>query len=156
MTYLTLPTAMILPYSIYYSAYEDGLTYHFLFPGKRKIYSIIVRECTGKQIMYDWYLIPSDFPVLNPAFYKWHHKIGKNKGVITGWETDMLNGSRMSIAFSMSSQLWIDVLITEEMKKFIVGYCRINCERKYNYIQLYDNDRDSTSLGTNLSLINLT
>ena len=109
--------------------------------------------------MYDWYLIPSDFPVLNPAFYKWHHKIGKtgkNKGVITGWETDMLNGSRMSIAFSMSSQLWIDVLITEEMKKFIVGYCRINCERKYNYIQLYDNDRDSTSLGTNLSLINLT
>ena len=106
-------------------------------------YSIIVREDTEKQILYEWYLIPSDFPALNPASYKWHPKLGKtgkNKGAITGWETDLLNGSSMSITFSMSSQLWVDVKITEEMKKFIVGSCRVNRGRKYNYIQLYEKD----------------
>ena len=27
-----------------------------------KFYSIIVRKETGRQIQYDWFLIPSDFP----------------------------------------------------------------------------------------------
>ena len=106
-------------------------------------YSIIVREDTTKQILYDWYLIPSDFPVLNPASYNWRPKIGKtgkNKDDVVGWETDTINGSSMSITFSMSSQLWIDVNITEEMKKFIVGSCHVNRGRKYNYIQLYEKD----------------
>ena len=40
----------------------------------------------------------------------------------------------------MSSQLWIDLNITEEMKKFIVGSCTVNIGRKYNYIQLYEKD----------------
>jgi hypothetical protein len=117
---------------------------------KRKdfaFYSIIVREDTETQILYDWYLIPSDFPVLNPASYTWHPKlgkIGKNKGATTGWETERLNGSSMSITFSMSSQLWIDVNITEEMKKFIVGSCTVNRGRKYNYIQLYEKENLST------------
>ena len=107
-------------------------------------YSIIVREDTDKQILYEWYLIPSDFPTLNPASYTWHPKlgkIGKNKGAITGWETDMLDGSSMSITFGMSSQLWIDVHITEELKKFIVASCRVNRGMKYNYIQLYEKDQ---------------
>lgn len=106
-------------------------------------YSIIVREDTTKQILYDWYLIPSDFPELNPASYNWRPKLGKtgkNKDTVVGWETDLLNGSSMSITFSMSSQLWIDVNITEEMKKFIVGSCHVNRGRKYNYIQLYERD----------------
>lgn len=116
---------------------------------KRKnfaFYSIIVREDTEKQILYDWYLIPSDFPALNPSSYNWHTKLGKtgkNKGATTGWETDVLNGSRMSITFSMSSQLWIDVNITEEMKQFIVGSSRVNRGRKYNYIQLCEKDTPS-------------
>ncbi len=104
-------------------------------------YSIIVREDTNKEILYDWFLIPSDFPSLNPTSYKWHPKagkIGKNKGAITGWETDTLNGSSMSITFSMSSQLWIDINITEEMKKFMISSCKINRGRKYNYIELYE------------------
>ena len=113
---------------------------------KRKnfaFYSIIVREETEKQILYEWYLIPSDFPALNPASYIWHPKLGKtgkNKDAVTGWETDLLNGSSMSITFSMSSQLWINVNITEDMKKFVVGSCRVNRGRKYNYIQLYEKD----------------
>jgi hypothetical protein len=117
---------------------------------KRKdftFYSIIIREETEKQILYDWYLIPSDFPILNPSSYTWRPKlgkVGKNKGAITGWETDILNGSSMSITFSMSSQLWIDVSITEEMKKFVVSSCRVNRGRKYNYIQLYE--KESTSI----------
>jgi hypothetical protein len=116
---------------------------------KRKdfaFYSIIVREDTETQILYEWYLIPSDFPTLNPAAYTWHPKLGKtgkNKGAVTGWETDLLEGSSMSITFSMSSQLWIDVKITEELKKFVIASCRVNRGRKYNYIQLYEKEQAS-------------
>jgi len=116
---------------------------------KRKnftFYSILVREDTEKQILYEWYLIPSDFPTLNPTSYKWHPKLGKrgkNKGATTGWETELLNGSRMSITFSMSSQLWIDIKLTEEMKKFVVASCRVNRGRKYTYIQLYEKECSS-------------
>jgi hypothetical protein len=49
-----------------------------------------------------------------------------------------VNGSSMSISFSMSSQLWMNVAITEELKGFIVGSCVVNRGRKYNYIQLHD------------------
>jgi hypothetical protein len=106
-------------------------------------YSIIVREDTETQILYDWYLIPSDYPIFNPASYTWHPKlgkIGKNKGDTVGWETAPLNGSSMSITFSMSSQLWIDVNVTEEMKSFIVGSCQVTRGKKYNYIQLCEKD----------------
>lgn len=106
-------------------------------------YSIIVRQETSQQILYDWFLIPSDYPVFNPSFYNWYPKIGKNgknKDAITGWETNKINGSSMSITFSMSSQLWINVNITEDIKKYIVGSCIVNRGRKYNYIQLYEND----------------
>lgn len=104
-------------------------------------YSIIVRDDMDKQIRYDWYLIPSDFPALNPATYTWHPKLGKtskNKGDATGWETDKINGSSMSITFSMSSQLWIDVNITDEMRQFIVGSSIVNRGRKVSYIDLYE------------------
>lgn len=109
-------------------------------------YSIIVREDTDTQILYEWYLIPSDYPSFNPASYNWYNKLGKtgkNKGVITGWETDTLNGSSMSITFSMSSQLWIVIHINDDMKKFIIGSCSVNRGRKYNYIQLHDKEYPS-------------
>ncbi len=109
-------------------------------------YSIIVREDIDKQIRYDWYLIPSDIPALNPSTYNWRPKlgkIGKNKGNVVGWETDVVNGSSMSITFSMSSQLWITVNITDEIKKYIIGSCGVNIGRKYNYIQLYDKEVSS-------------
>ena len=107
-------------------------------------YSIIAREETDHQILYDWYLIPSDFPAFNPASYEWRPKLGKsgkNKGDITGWETvPAPNGSSMSITFSMSSQLWIYVNITPEMKKFVAGSCCVKRGRKYNYIQLFEKE----------------
>ena len=105
-------------------------------------YSIIVRNDSDTDIHYDWYLIPSDFPALNPASYTWRPKVGlrgKNKDAVTGWDTETLNGSSMSITFSMSSQLWIRVNITDELKKFVVASCRVTRGRKMNYIQLYEN-----------------
>lgn len=104
-------------------------------------YSIIVRSEQDNKYHYDWYLIPSDLPELNPGSYTWRPSLGKtakNKGEITGWETNDLNGSSMSITFSMSSQLWMYLSITEEMKKYIVGSCNVNIGRKYNYIQLFE------------------
>ena len=88
-------------------------------------------------------------PELNPAAYTWHPKlgkIGKKKGAITGWKTNTLNGSSMSITFSMSSQLWIHVNVTEDMRKYVVGSCIVNCGKKYNYIQLYERDCTTTSV----------
>ena len=100
-------------------------------------YSIIVRKDTKKQILYDWYLIPSNLPALNPSSYKWFPKIGK-KSIMTGWETNTINGSKMSIIFSMSSQLWIKLNITDEIKKYLISSCLVNRGKKYNYIELYD------------------
>ena len=108
-----------------------------------KFYSIIVRYEKDNEIQYDWYLIPSDYPQFNPSSYKWTPKVGKqgkNKGSTTGWETDTIGGSSMSITFSMSSQLWLDIVITEEMKKFIIASCKVNKGRKLNYIQLYNRE----------------
>ena len=63
---------------------------------------------------------------------------GKNKDTVIGWDTNELNGSKMQIIFSMSSQLWITVHITEELQKYKVATCKITQGRKYNYSQLYD------------------
>ena len=102
-------------------------------------YSIVVREEKGSQILYDWYLIPADYSALNPAVYTWSPKLGKtkkNQDEVTGWQTNTSRGSSMSITFSMSSQLWMTVAVTDDMKKFIVGSCLVAKGRKYNYIQL--------------------
>ena len=106
-------------------------------------YSILTRSLAGEEILYDWYLIPSDFPAFNPASYTWRPKlgkVGKNKGAVTGWETNVRDGSSMSITFSMSSQLWMDIHVTEEMKKWLIHSSRVKMGRKYNYIQLYERD----------------
>jgi len=104
-------------------------------------YSIIVRDESPKEIQYDWFLIPADFPAFNPASYTWTPKVGKtgrNKGAVTGWETNVVDGSSMSISFSMSSQLWMNIHITDAMRAFIVGSCRVEKARKFNYITLLD------------------
>ena len=103
-------------------------------------YSIIARSEKEKEIRYDWYLIPSDYRQFDPSSYVWVPRIGKtgkNKGVPTGWETNVIDGSSMSITFSMSSQLWLDIFITDDMKKFIISSCTINKGRTLNYIDLY-------------------
>lgn len=106
-------------------------------------YSIIVRSEKETKYQYDWYLIPSDYPQFNPSSYKWNPKVGKrgkNKDSIVGWETNVINGSSMSITFSMSSQLWIDIIVTDEIKNFIVSSCEVIKGRKMNYIDLYERD----------------
>lgn len=104
-------------------------------------YSILVRSEKDNAIHYDWYLIPSDYTKLNPSSYNWIPKVGKRgkkKGSTIGWETNKMEGSSMSIEFSMSSQLWIEIVITEEMKQFIIASCKVTKGKKLNYIQLYN------------------
>lgn len=106
-----------------------------------KYYSIIVRDEKDTNIIYDWYLIPSEHPAVNPSTYKWNQKmgkIGKNKNSVIGWETNKVEGSSMSISFSMSSQLWMTINITDEIKKFKICSCKVNKGRIYNYIEIYD------------------
>jgi len=91
-------------------------------------YSVILREDNKNGgFKYDWYMIPSDYGPFNPYNFVWVPTIGKrgkNTGKQVGWNTtsniNELNGS-MSITFSMSSQLWINLKVTEEMKQFIVA-----------------------------------
>jgi hypothetical protein len=103
-------------------------------------YSIMVRNETPDEFEYDWYLIPADYQKFNPINYKWTPTLGqrgKKKDSVVGWETDVIDGSQMSIVFSMSSQLWMNICITEDMKKFIIASCNVSKVPKISYIQLY-------------------
>ena len=91
-------------------------------------YSVILREeLPNGGFTYDWLLIPSDYPAFNPENFKWVPTIGKrgkNAGKQVGWETtNSISGveASMSISFSMSSQLWIQLKVTEDIKQFIVA-----------------------------------
>jgi hypothetical protein len=106
-------------------------------------YSVIVYREDKDSIHYDWYLIPSDHPALNPASYTWKPKMGKRgkkKDVVVGWETDAVDGSDMDITFSMSSQLWMHICITDELRTHIVASCTASNKPKYSYIQLYEKE----------------
>jgi hypothetical protein len=112
---------------------------------KRKnfeFYSIIVRDESEDGLMkYEWLLIPSDYIGLDPSSYTWKPmigKTGKHKDKQIGWETNNVNGCYMSIHFSMSSQLWIHVEMTEEIKKFIIARAVAESKPKINYIELVD------------------
>lgn len=106
-------------------------------------YSIIARDETPETIHYDWIVLPADHPTVNPASYTWMPMIGKrgkNKDVQIGWQTDVINGSSMSITFSMSSQLWMSVSITEEMKHtFTVASMQAKKKIIMDYVELADN-----------------
>lgn len=91
-------------------------------------YSVILREeITNGGFKYDWYMIPSDYGPFNPSNFVWAPTIGKrgkNAGKQVGWNTTSSIAGKegaMSVTFSMSSQLWINLKVTEEMKKFIVA-----------------------------------
>ena len=103
-------------------------------------YSFIVRdESDTENISYDWLLIPSNYLILDPSSYIWEPTIGKrgkNKDTQVGWNTNEINGCKMSITFSMSSQLWIHIEMTEEIKKFIIASAVAEKKSKYNYIDL--------------------
>jgi len=105
-------------------------------------YSFIIRhETNNEHISYDWLLIPSNYIIFDPSEYTWEPTIGKrgkNKDAKVGWNTNKINGSKMSITFSMSSQLWIHIEMTEEIKKFIVASATVENKPKYNFIELFD------------------
>jgi len=102
-------------------------------------YSAIVYCEREGAIEYDWYLIPADHPALSPAKYDWKHKLGKKgakKDTVVGWETNVVEGSRMDITYSMSSQLWIHLTVTDDLRKHIVASCTACSTPKLSYIQL--------------------
>jgi hypothetical protein len=111
-------------------------------------YSFLVRNQMGTNISgkleYDWFMIPSDYFVFNPYSYVWTPiigKRGKNKDCHLGWTTQELpGGSKMNVAFSMSSQLWVRVAMTEDILSFRVASCVVNNTPKYNYIDLLNMD----------------
>ena len=85
-------------------------------------YSFIIRDENPHTniIHYDWLLLNSNYPLLDPASYSWEPTIGKrgkNKDVQVGWNTNKIDGCSMKITFSMSSQLWIEIEMSEDIKK---------------------------------------
>jgi hypothetical protein len=105
-------------------------------------YSFIIREETLTEIIkYDWLLIPSDHYILDPSSYIWEPTIGKrgkNKDTQVGWNTNMIDGSKMSITFSMSSQLWIHIEMTEDIKKYIIASAEVSSKPDFNYLDIID------------------
>lgn len=105
-------------------------------------YSFIVRDESDKEnIYYDWLFIPSHCSVLDPSSYVWEPTIGKrgkNKDTQVGWNTNEMNGCKMTITFSMSSQLWIHIEMTDEIKKYIIASAIVKNKPSFNYIDLVD------------------
>lgn len=109
-------------------------------------YSMLVRleiddkENNGanNEVEYDWILCPGDHKVFNPASYEWTQtlgKRGKNKDLPVGWHTNTVDGCKMSVTFSMSSQLWIHV-DAPAMSQFVVATSKASCTPTLNYIDL--------------------
>jgi hypothetical protein len=106
-------------------------------------YSFIIRDESYENdlISYDWLLIPSNYLVLDPSSYTWEPMIGKrgkNKDEQIGWTTNEINGCKMGITFSMSSQLWIHINMTEEFKKFIIATTVVTNKPCFTYIEIVD------------------
>jgi hypothetical protein len=104
-------------------------------------YSFIVRNEQEDDIEYDWYLIPSDHQSFNPESYNWipmFGQRGKKIGEQIGWKTNEINGSKMSITFSMSSQLWLSISVTDDLKSFIMSSCKVNKKTLFNYSEIYE------------------
>jgi len=106
-------------------------------------YSIIARDEKPDKIYYEWIILPADHPLMDPSSYTWSPLIGKrgkNKDSQIGWQTDTINGSSMSITFSMSSQLWLSISLTEEMRQsYIVATAVAKKQTIMDYVQLSEN-----------------
>jgi hypothetical protein len=70
-------------------------------------------------------------------------KRGKKKDIQVGWNTNVVNGSSMSITFSMSSQLWISVTVTNEIKEnYIVATTQVKKKILMDYVALSEHFPD--------------
>jgi hypothetical protein len=84
-------------------------------------------------------LIPSNYLILDPSSYAWEPTIGKrgkNKDTQVGWNTNEINGCKMSITFSMSSQLWLHINMNDEIRNFIIASTEVCNKPIYNYIEI--------------------
>jgi hypothetical protein len=106
-------------------------------------YSFIIRDESNDtdsgKLNYDWILIPSNYLTLDPASYIWEPTIGKrgkNKDTQVGWNTNEINGCKMSVTFSMSSQLWLHINMNDEIKNFIIASAEVCNKPVYNYIEI--------------------
>ena len=108
-------------------------------------YSIIVRveyeddKETITEVEYDWILCPGDHKVFNPASYEWTPTLGKrgpNKDSQVGWHTNTIDGCKMSITFSMSSQLWVHIDSVAVGQFIIATINKTSCIPTLNYIDL--------------------
>lgn len=104
-------------------------------------YSILSRDEIKNNINYIWYIIPKNIDIFNPKKYIWKKMFGKRgekKGKQTGWISNNLNNCQMKITFSMSSQLWIKIDISNIYQYQISKVnCNIN-DNTIDYIDLYD------------------
>jgi hypothetical protein len=106
-------------------------------------YSILIcdEDSSTDFITYDWLFIPSNHYLLEPSSYLWNKTTGKTKSNIgnqTGWNTNHIEGSSMKIVFSMSSQLWLHIEMTNEIKKYIIASVTIRKSSHFDFISLFE------------------
>jgi len=61
-------------------------------------YSLMVRDENNDNIEYNWFMIPSNYLILEPNSYEWKpiiSKKGKKIDKQIGWTTNEINGSKM-------------------------------------------------------------
>ena len=65
-------------------------------------------------------------------------KRGKKNGQQIGYETNSFNGCKMTITFSMSSQLWINIKMLPNLNKYKICFTTVSSKNEFNYIDLYE------------------
>jgi hypothetical protein len=78
-------------------------------------YLVIARREMVNHLRYKTYMIDANY--IQASEFDWNETFGKqsrNRGQLTGWETQYRNGLRLKIAKKMSDQLWI-YLDTDEL-----------------------------------------
>jgi hypothetical protein len=112
--------------------------------GKRKnfdYYSIAARSDVAGGYVYDWYLFPSTMAAFDPATYAWTPTTGqrgKNKSNVNGWKTNVVDGSSMSISYAASSQLWMSLAMTAEVKSHLIASQKVTIGRTMTLVDLFN------------------
>lgn len=99
-------------------------------------YSILSRFEDDDFYYYDWFLIPSNLPCFNISNYEFIPMFSKS-GSQTGWKFMNDEGCTMTITFSMSSQLWMKIKLTPDLKQYIIASSKCKKEKKVDYIDVY-------------------
>lgn len=110
-------------------------------------YSLLLRDNDEGKILYEWYIIPKYYYIVDHNMAEWQHMLGKlarNKNEVIGWEGIVNKNRLFEIRFSMSSQFWITI-DKSKISKFLITKSNIDTEQipRISYAKFWDIIREN-------------